>query len=87
MQVWIFCNDCSSTNEVPYHVIAHKCMGYNSYNTKLIKRHYQSTYSCHPLQPMTLLTQMGLFSGYVEKRCAHFQSNDLENSKFPWGKR
>ncbi|CAK9882569.1 unnamed protein product [Sphagnum jensenii] len=33
--VWILCNDCSSRNEVPYHVIAHKCTGCGSYNTKL----------------------------------------------------
>jgi hypothetical protein len=29
---------------------------------------------------------MGLSSGYVEKRCGPFHSNDLEDSKFPWGK-
>lgn len=37
MQVWILCNDCGSTNEVFYHVIAHKCAGCHSYNTRLIR--------------------------------------------------
>ncbi|CAK9199530.1 unnamed protein product [Sphagnum troendelagicum] len=35
--VWILCNDCGSTNEVFYHVIAHKCAGCHSYNTRLIR--------------------------------------------------
>ncbi len=29
----------------------------------------------------------GLPSGFVQKRCDLFHSNDLEDSKLPWGKR
>ncbi|GKV46311.1 hypothetical protein SLEP1_g53300 [Rubroshorea leprosula] len=32
--VWILCNDCGETSEVKYHVLAHKCVKCNSYNTR-----------------------------------------------------
>ncbi|KAF3793498.1 E3 ubiquitin-protein ligase [Nymphaea thermarum] len=32
--VWILCNDCGTTSEVHFHVLAHKCPGCNSYNTR-----------------------------------------------------
>ncbi|GER36845.1 zinc finger protein [Striga asiatica] len=32
--VWILCNDCGKTSEVNYHIVAHKCMNCNSYNTR-----------------------------------------------------
>ncbi|KAL3623354.1 E3 ubiquitin-protein ligase RZFP34 [Castilleja foliolosa] len=32
--VWILCNDCGETSEVNYHIVAHKCLNCNSYNTK-----------------------------------------------------
>ncbi|GAB2215184.1 hypothetical protein Droror1_Dr00019563 [Drosera rotundifolia] len=35
--VWILCNDCGANSEVHFHIVAHKCPGCNSYNTRLIK--------------------------------------------------
>lgn len=32
--VWILCNDCGETSEVNFHIVAHKCLKCNSYNTK-----------------------------------------------------
>ncbi|KAI3474610.1 hypothetical protein Pfo_029779 [Paulownia fortunei] len=32
--VWILCNDCGETSEVNYHILAHKCINCNSYNTR-----------------------------------------------------
>ncbi|KAL7248014.1 hypothetical protein ACSBR2_002833 [Camellia fascicularis] len=32
--VWILCNDCGETSEVNFHIVAHKCVKCNSYNTK-----------------------------------------------------
>ncbi|TYK24178.1 E3 ubiquitin-protein ligase MIEL1 isoform X2 [Cucumis melo var. makuwa] len=33
-KVWILCNDCGAEGEVQFHVVAHKCLDCNSYNTK-----------------------------------------------------
>ncbi|THF98514.1 hypothetical protein TEA_006009 [Camellia sinensis var. sinensis] len=33
-EVWILCNDCGETSEVNFHIVAHKCVKCNSYNTK-----------------------------------------------------
>ncbi|KAK9158641.1 hypothetical protein Scep_005215 [Stephania cephalantha] len=35
--VWILCNDCGITSEVNFHIIAHKCPGCKSYNTRQIR--------------------------------------------------
>ncbi|XP_020241351.1 E3 ubiquitin-protein ligase MIEL1-like [Asparagus officinalis] len=35
-KVWILCNDCSSTTEVLFHIIGHKCGDCHSYNTRTI---------------------------------------------------
>ncbi|KAI8563262.1 hypothetical protein RHMOL_Rhmol03G0099200 [Rhododendron molle] len=32
--VWILCNDCGETSEVNFHIVAHKCVKCNSYNTR-----------------------------------------------------
>ncbi|KAG6769754.1 hypothetical protein POTOM_025415 [Populus tomentosa] len=32
--VWILCNDCGETSVVNFHIVAHKCLKCNSYNTK-----------------------------------------------------
>ncbi|ERN00503.1 hypothetical protein AMTR_s00102p00024480 [Amborella trichopoda] len=32
--VWILCNDCGVTSEVHFHIVAHKCLNCNSYNTR-----------------------------------------------------
>uniref|UniRef100_A0A5B7AR75 Putative RING finger and CHY zinc finger domain-containing protein 1 n=1 Tax=Davidia involucrata TaxID=16924 RepID=A0A5B7AR75_DAVIN len=32
--VWILCNDCGTKSEVQYHVVAQKCPGCRSYNTR-----------------------------------------------------
>ncbi|RWR79957.1 zinc finger protein [Cinnamomum micranthum f. kanehirae] len=32
--VWILCNDCGTQSEVHFHIIAHKCLSCNSYNTR-----------------------------------------------------
>jgi RING finger/CHY zinc finger protein 1 len=32
--VWILCNDCGSTSEVKFHIVAHKCPNCKSYNTR-----------------------------------------------------
>ncbi|CAI0469409.1 unnamed protein product [Linum tenue] len=32
--VWILCNDCGETSEVNFHILAHKCLKCNSYNTR-----------------------------------------------------
>ncbi|BBH07747.1 CHY-type/CTCHY-type/RING-type Zinc finger protein [Prunus dulcis] len=32
--VWILCNDCGQTSEVNFHIVAHKCLKCNSYNTR-----------------------------------------------------
>ncbi|CAH2075740.1 unnamed protein product [Thlaspi arvense] len=34
MRVWILCNDCETTSEVPFHVVAQKCPRCKSYNTR-----------------------------------------------------
>ncbi|KAM7459423.1 hypothetical protein LguiA_036417 [Lonicera macranthoides] len=31
--VWILCNDCGTTSEVKFHIVAHKCPNCKSYNT------------------------------------------------------
>jgi hypothetical protein len=36
-QVWILCNDCGASNEVMYHIVAHKCTSCSSYNTRLTR--------------------------------------------------
>lgn len=33
-QVGILCNDCGAKGEVSFHIVAHKCLSCNSYNTK-----------------------------------------------------
>eukprot|EP00249_Psilotum_nudum_P008965 c21623_g1_i2 orf=993-1571(+) len=35
--VWILCNDCGTTSEVRFHVLAHKCLNCKSYNTRQIR--------------------------------------------------
>ncbi|KAK6231684.1 hypothetical protein QUC31_011064 [Theobroma cacao] len=32
--VWILCNDCGENSEVNFHIVAHKCLKCNSYNTR-----------------------------------------------------
>ncbi|XP_020407603.1 E3 ubiquitin-protein ligase RZFP34 isoform X3 [Zea mays] len=32
--VWILCNDCGVTSNVQFHILAHKCPGCSSYNTR-----------------------------------------------------
>ncbi|XP_020538227.1 E3 ubiquitin-protein ligase RZFP34 isoform X2 [Jatropha curcas] len=32
--VWILCNDCGESSQVIFHIIAHKCIKCNSYNTR-----------------------------------------------------
>lgn len=32
--VWILCNDCGANSHVQFHIVAHKCFGCNSYNTR-----------------------------------------------------
>eukprot|EP00249_Psilotum_nudum_P010987 c22894_g1_i1 orf=915-1868(+) len=32
--VWILCNDCGANSEVPFHIVAQKCLRCNSYNTR-----------------------------------------------------
>ncbi|XVF05756.1 hypothetical protein REPUB_Repub05bG0199700 [Reevesia pubescens] len=32
--VWILCNDCGATSHVQFHIIAHKCLNCESYNTR-----------------------------------------------------
>ncbi|KAJ1298812.1 hypothetical protein BS78_01G482300 [Paspalum vaginatum] len=32
--IWILCNDCGRTSNVQFHVLAHKCPGCSSYNTR-----------------------------------------------------
>ncbi|KAG1354858.1 E3 ubiquitin-protein ligase RZFP34 [Cocos nucifera] len=32
--VWILCNDCGMRSNVQFHIVAHKCPGCNSYNTR-----------------------------------------------------
>ena len=36
-QVWILCNDCGVKSHVQYHIVAHKCLSCNSYNTRQIQ--------------------------------------------------
>lgn len=36
-QVWILCNDCGKTSEVPFHLVAQKCLNCKSYNTRQIR--------------------------------------------------
>lgn len=36
-QVWILCNDCGVNSHVQFHIVAHKCLSCNSYNTKQIQ--------------------------------------------------
>ncbi|KAM7263017.1 hypothetical protein ACFE04_000700 [Oxalis oulophora] len=33
-EVWILCNDCGETTQVNFHIVAHKCLKCNSYNTR-----------------------------------------------------
>ncbi|TVU48402.1 hypothetical protein EJB05_08038, partial [Eragrostis curvula] len=33
-QIWILCNDCGKTSNVQFHILAHKCPGCSSYNTR-----------------------------------------------------
>ncbi|EXB60470.1 RING finger and CHY zinc finger domain-containing protein 1 [Morus notabilis] len=35
--VWILCNDCGKTSEVPFHLVAQKCLNCKSYNTRQIR--------------------------------------------------
>ncbi|KAK4492700.1 hypothetical protein RD792_003520 [Penstemon davidsonii] len=35
--VWILCNDCETTSEVRFHIVAYKCLKCNSYNTRQIQ--------------------------------------------------
>lgn len=35
--VWILCNDCGAKSEVNFHILAHKCLRCNSYNTRQIQ--------------------------------------------------
>ncbi|KAK9146854.1 hypothetical protein Sjap_006757 [Stephania japonica] len=35
-KVWILCNDCNDTTEVLYHILGHKCIHCQSYNTRTI---------------------------------------------------
>ncbi|CAK9263233.1 unnamed protein product [Sphagnum jensenii] len=44
-QVWILCNDCGATNEVMYHIVAHKCTSCSSYNTRVTRGAPNSTSS------------------------------------------
>ncbi|WCJ34451.1 CHY-type/CTCHY-type/RING-type Zinc finger protein [Euphorbia peplus] len=32
--VWILCNDCEDMSEVSFHILGHKCLKCNSYNTR-----------------------------------------------------
>ncbi|XP_039780007.1 E3 ubiquitin-protein ligase RZFP34-like isoform X2 [Panicum virgatum] len=32
--IWILCNDCGMTSNVQFHILAHKCPGCSSYNTR-----------------------------------------------------
>ncbi|WRX34693.1 zinc finger protein [Theobroma cacao] len=32
--VWILCNDCGATSRVQFHIVAHKCLNCESYNTR-----------------------------------------------------
>ncbi|XP_052311800.1 E3 ubiquitin-protein ligase RZFP34 isoform X2 [Populus trichocarpa] len=32
--VWILCNDCGANSHVQFHIVAHKCLRCNSYNTR-----------------------------------------------------
>ncbi|XP_002965961.2 probable E3 ubiquitin-protein ligase RZFP34 [Selaginella moellendorffii] len=36
--VWILCNDCGGSSEVPFHIVAHKCLHCYSYNTRQTRR-------------------------------------------------
>ncbi|XP_027345850.1 E3 ubiquitin-protein ligase RZFP34 isoform X2 [Abrus precatorius] len=35
--VWILCNDCGVNSHVQFHIVAHKCLSCNSYNTRQIQ--------------------------------------------------
>ncbi|KAL9322190.1 hypothetical protein ACSQ67_010243 [Phaseolus vulgaris] len=35
--VWILCNDCGVKSRVQFHIVAHKCLSFNSYNTRQIQ--------------------------------------------------
>ncbi|KAL2328545.1 hypothetical protein Fmac_021972 [Flemingia macrophylla] len=35
--VWILCNDCGVNSHVHFHIVAHKCLSCNSYNTRKIQ--------------------------------------------------
>ncbi|GAB2235390.1 hypothetical protein Droror1_Dr00025814 [Drosera rotundifolia] len=48
LQVWILCKDCGANSEVHFHIVAHKCPGCNSYNTRLIKGAPMSSCSSTP---------------------------------------
>ncbi|XP_003606334.3 E3 ubiquitin-protein ligase RZFP34 [Medicago truncatula] len=36
-KVWILCNDCGVNSHVQFHIVAHKCLSCNSYNTRQIQ--------------------------------------------------
>ncbi|MED6189994.1 E3 ubiquitin-protein ligase RZFP34, partial [Stylosanthes scabra] len=35
--VWVLCNVCGVNSQVQFHVVAHKCLSCNSYNTRQIQ--------------------------------------------------
>ncbi|KAK2433852.1 CHY-type/CTCHY-type/RING-type Zinc finger protein [Trifolium repens] len=36
-KVWILCNDCGVNSHVQFHIVGHKCLSCNSYNTRQIQ--------------------------------------------------
>ncbi|CAJ2654523.1 unnamed protein product [Trifolium pratense] len=36
-KVWILCNDCGVNSIVQFHIVAHKCLSCNSYNTRQLQ--------------------------------------------------
>ncbi|CAM8964486.1 unnamed protein product [Rhodiola kirilowii] len=36
--VWVLCNDCSANSNVHFHIVGHKCLNCNSYNTRQIRK-------------------------------------------------
>ncbi|GAU41247.1 hypothetical protein TSUD_97830 [Trifolium subterraneum] len=36
-KVWILCNDCGVNSHVQFHIVAHKCLSCNSYNTRQLQ--------------------------------------------------
>ncbi|KAJ3690457.1 hypothetical protein LUZ61_019621 [Rhynchospora tenuis] len=43
--VWILCNDCGKKSTVQFHIVAHKCPGCNSYNTRQTRAQPTSQHS------------------------------------------